>query len=119
MGTLPLGKANAAAICVPFMDEFIVVFHHGLFAFVNLLAKVVAAAIPSDGSTEPATFRYEIEEIEERMKDNPVILERFIDALTSYLLDGRPRTRPVCIGTAKPYVVRDIGAISRIFRSRP
>jgi hypothetical protein len=93
MGTLPLGRANAAAIRVPFIDEFIVVFHHGLFAFVNLLAKVVAAAIPSDGSTEPATFRYEIEEIDERMQHDSIILERFTDALTSYLLDGRPRTR--------------------------
>jgi hypothetical protein len=93
MGTLPLGRANAAAIRVPFIHQFIVVFHHGLFAFVNLLAKVVAAAIPSDGSTEPATFRYEIEEIDERMRHDSVILERFTDALTSYLLDGRPRTR--------------------------
>ena len=58
MGTLPLGKANAAVIRVPFMNEFIVVFHHGLFAFVNLLSKVVAAAIgmPEALAIPPGTY---------------------------------------------------------------
>ena len=93
MGTLPLGKATASAIRVPFTDELIIVFHEGLFTFVNLLVKVVAAAIPSDGSVEPATFYYAHDQVDRRIEDNPVILERFIDVLKSYLIEGRPHAR--------------------------
>jgi hypothetical protein len=93
MGTLPLGKAGASAIRIPFTGELIIVIHQGLFAFVNLLGKVVAAAIPSAGSTERGTFDYALDQVDKTIEDNPVILERFIDILKSYLIEGRPHTR--------------------------
>jgi hypothetical protein len=93
VGTLPLGKVNASMIRVPFTDQYIIVFQESLFSFVSLCAKVVAAAIPSDGSAEPATFSYALNDIDEKIASNPVILRRFTDLLTSYLLEGRPHAR--------------------------
>jgi hypothetical protein len=90
IGTLPLGQVNASLIRVPFTEQYIIVFQENLFTFVSLCAKVVAAAIPSNGSRKPASFSYALNEIDERISSNPVISRRFTDLLTSYLLAGRP-----------------------------
>ena len=90
MGSLPLGRVNASAIRIPFTEQYIIVFQENLFTFVSLCAKVVAAAIPSDGSVEPATFSYALHEIDERISSNQMISTRFTELLTSYLLEGRP-----------------------------
>jgi hypothetical protein len=90
MGTLPLGAANASAIHVPFTDQFVIVFQENLFPFINLLAKVVAAAIPADGSVEPAEFFYALDGIDAKIATNSVISERFSELLISYLFEGRP-----------------------------
>jgi hypothetical protein len=47
LGTLPLGQLNAMAIRVPDTRDFIIVFQTGVFGFLNLLSKVVAASMPS------------------------------------------------------------------------
>jgi hypothetical protein len=90
MGTLPLGQVNASAIHVPFTDQYIIVFQENLFVFVSLCAKVVAAAIPSDGTVEPAQFFYALPGIDAQIAANPTIAERFNDVLIAYLLTGRP-----------------------------
>jgi hypothetical protein len=90
LGTLPLGRVDASATHVPFTENFVIVFQENLFVFINLLAKVVAAAILADGSVEPAEFSYALEGIDKKIATNPIIGERFSDVLASYLLEGRP-----------------------------
>lgn len=90
LGTLPLGAVNASAIHLPFTETFVIVFQENIFVFISLLAKVVAAAIPADGSVEPAEFSYAVDAIDKKIAANPIIGERFSDLLASYLLEGRP-----------------------------
>jgi hypothetical protein len=90
LGTLPLGTVDASATHIPFTEKFVIVFQENIFVFISLLAKVVAAAIPADGSVEPAEFSYSVDGIDKKIATNPIIRERFSDVLASYLLEGRP-----------------------------
>lgn len=51
LGTLPTGRVNGMAISLDSQD-YIVVFEHGLFAFANLLSKIIALAMRFKGTEE-------------------------------------------------------------------
>lgn len=101
IGTLPTGRVNAMAIAVPSSDEFIIVFESGLFYFALLLSKALTMSIPFKGTQEKKlTFSYDIAEVTKKIDANPEILNRFIQVLFAYLLEGRPSAAP-------PYILEE------------
>jgi hypothetical protein len=116
MGTLPLGEVNACAIRVPGeAASYLVLFHHGLFGFANLFAKVVGRCFPGKepvDQSQPASFSYKPEDIEREINETPEILYRLNDLLDAYLLEGDPHK-------AKQYLLGEPHAmIARMLRSQ-
>jgi hypothetical protein len=91
-GSLPSDQINARAIAVPSSEEYLVVFEQELFIFAMRLSKVVARAIPFEevkgGSYVFRLLKTEAE-IAKHLSENPVVLQRFRDALTPYLIEDK------------------------------
>src|SRR5207247_9754738 len=102
-GTLPLGSMNAVAIRVPGSDEFIVAFHHGLFAFMNLLSKVVARSLPSRPWRGMHAFSVDLETVRELLDHDSLPLHRITELLDAYILYGEPHAAPQYM-LAHPYL---------------
>lgn len=97
-GTLPLRQFNAMAIQVPGVRTRLVAFQHGVFGFVNLICKAVAACFPTeDGNEKGLVFSTDFEQISAGLQADPTPIARMADFLWAYVYDGDPHR-------AKPYV---------------
>jgi hypothetical protein len=95
LGTLPTGMLNAKAIGLEETQDYLVVFESDMFAFCNLISKVVAMSIPFKGSVDGSeanrvAFSTTEEDIRKNIANNADALRRFQQLLLSYLLDGSP-----------------------------
>lgn len=90
-GTLPIQQLNAMAIRVPRSSDCIIAFQEGVFTFVNLVSKVVAACFPfkhmEDGGVEFSTDPIDIERNIDRAPEPIARFKQFVDA---YVLVGDP-----------------------------
>jgi hypothetical protein len=111
-GTLPLGRLNAMAIRVPESDEHIIVFQDGVFGFVNLVMKAVAAAFPVESSSgEGIRFSLKPGDVDRSIEQNPEPVRRLADFLLAYIMEGHPHH-------AEQYWLRDPhSTLAAIFRS--
>ncbi|MDA0184315.1 hypothetical protein OJ997_28680 [Solirubrobacter phytolaccae] len=91
-GTLPLGQLNASAIAVPDSSEHLIVFQKGLFGFMNLLAKAVAASLPWVDEPEGGgvSFSTDVDKIREHLKSDSEPAARLADFVASYVVEGDP-----------------------------
>lgn len=90
-GTLPLGQVNAMAIRVPDSDEHLIVFQVGLFGFINLFAKALAAAFPvkndAGGGYHLST---DIDDVGSWLERDDTPISRLMDLLGAYVMVGDP-----------------------------
>ncbi len=87
-GSLPIGQLNAMAIRVPKSSEHLILFQHGVFGFVNLMTKAVAASFwlkrtSPDG--ELSKFGRKIRHFERSWAKDDAPLRRFGEFLHAYL----------------------------------
>jgi len=90
-GSLPVGQLNARAIRVPESGEHLIAFHYGVFAFVNLLTKAVAASFrlkrtSSDG--ELSEFSWKVRDFKRSWAKDDEPLRRLGECLCAYLVVG-------------------------------
>lgn len=103
LGTLPTGRVNAMAIAIP-NNEYLVVFENQLFIFALLISKVVARAIPfREMINGQSLFSTDEADIERNINENPVIVQRFMELISAYLILGHPGAAPQYI-LEEPYM---------------
>jgi hypothetical protein len=90
-GTLPLGQFNAMAIHVPRTSEYLIVFQDGVFGFLNLLSKCVAASFPHEGrESDSVSFSVHPSDVVKLLERDGEPLRRFQQFVDAYVLRGDP-----------------------------
>jgi hypothetical protein len=89
------GRVNALTIHVQGARHPLVVFEDEMFTFANLFTKALAQTLVFAGEDEGALqFSLDREAIAEQIRSRPEIAQRFWEALTAYVVDGRPSAAP-------------------------
>jgi len=88
LGSLPIGRMNAAAIYHPASEQFIIVFQTGLFRFLNLFCKVIVQALPFRVHDGYEAIDMSLTAVEQKIESTPHLVRRFIDLLDAYVIDG-------------------------------
>jgi hypothetical protein len=94
-GTLITPQVNAQTIRAGEDGSHVVVVESALFNFALLFSKAVSRCFPPTGS---GGFRITTDAIEDRIRSDPSVLQRFSDAVEAYVVHGNP-------GLADPYLV--------------
>jgi hypothetical protein len=90
-GTLPIGQFNAMAILVPGTSEYIIVFQDGVFGFLNLISKCVAASFPTNGrGGESLSFSVHSSDVTKLLDRDIEPVRRFQQFVDAYVLSGDP-----------------------------
>jgi len=101
VGTAFSKSFNAFADRVPDTTENIIVFESELFTLCNLLAKIIASCLPDFNIGKKVTFSFAKDRIENHIKTNPIITQRFADFVDNAILDEQPNN-------TKQYFLPDI-----------
>ncbi len=120
IGTLNTQEVNACSILVP-SGGYLVVLEDGLFTFMNLLAKVVASAMPLEGmerikkiegteEIEGIEIIYSLrkEEIRKIIDFDKNILIRFQEVLFAYIINGNPNSSPQYLPSESIGILSDV-----------
>lgn len=94
-GTLITPNVNTQTIRAGADGSHVVVVESALFNFALLFSKAVARCFPLTG---PGSFRITSHAIEDRIRSDASVLQRFADAVEAYVVHGNP-------GLADPYLV--------------
>jgi hypothetical protein len=90
-GTLPTNRVNGMAMAIQNNPYKLIILETGLFGFANLMCKVIATSFifqkTEDGMQ---TFSTDISECKNRIDTNPIIIERFYDVISAYVVLGNP-----------------------------
>jgi hypothetical protein len=91
-GTLGLGQFNALAIRVPDTSEHVIVFQRGVFGFINLITKALAASLPPqlEADGRKVSFDVGIDAVRDHLGRDAEPIQRFGDFLFMYLVAGDP-----------------------------
>jgi hypothetical protein len=105
-GSLPTGQVNAMAVQIPNNPYVLFLLEDGLFGFANLVCKAVAGVFPYRGTGEDgqASFGVSMAEIESAIAAKPDAIERFLEVLLAYIVEGNPHK-------ARPYLPEPESAI--------
>lgn len=90
VGTAFSKSFNAFAVRVPDTTENIIVFESELFTLCNLLAKIIASCLPDFNIGEKVSFSFAKDRIENHIRTNPIISQRFADFVDNAILYGQP-----------------------------
>lgn len=101
IGTAFSKSFNAFAVRVPDTKENVIVFESELFTLCNLLAKIIASCLPDFKIGEKVSFSYTKDRIENHLRTNPIISQRFADFVDNAILEGQPNK-------TKQYFLSDI-----------
>jgi hypothetical protein len=101
-GTLALGQFNAMAIRVPGTSDHIIAFQAGVFGFINLLSKAVAASFPLEEGDDAIRFSTDPEDVDDLLDRNPEPVSRFQQFVDAYVLDGDPHEAEQYLLTGAP-----------------
>lgn len=90
-GTAYSKEYNAFACEVPDTEEHLIIIESEMFMLANLLSKIIASCLPEFKILETTIeFSTRKEDIRKHIKDNPIILKRFIDLTYNSIYLGRP-----------------------------
>jgi hypothetical protein len=95
LGTLPLGRINAASIPVPGSDDFIIVVDQGLIYFANRVGMALASALPFQTTGTDMDLIVDPDKLKHHINSSPDSLQGLHDLLLACLFEGDP-------GTCKP-----------------
>ena len=116
LGTLPLPQMNAMAIKVPDTDESIIVFHETLFGLLDLMAKVIARAVPVEIDGDQFKFVLSEDGVRTQIKENPEIAARFAQALVAYVFTADPyRATPDHLPPPYGFIAERLSEASMLF----
>lgn len=92
LGTLATGRVNGMAVGLDDTPTRIILLEHGLFGFANLMCKAVASAFPMlpDAGDGRLGFSTDTAEVARKLDADDAPVERFFDALCSYVVRGNP-----------------------------
>lgn len=95
LGTLPLGRINAASIPVPGSDDFIIVVDQALIYFANRLSMALASALPFQTTGTDIDLIVDLDKLKHHIDSSPNSTQGLHDLLLACLFEGDP-------GTCKP-----------------
>lgn len=96
IGTMPTGQVNAMTYLVPCTTDHIVLLERELFTFALLASKAVCCAFPivASSPTEGTLIAAGLGAAEDRIQQQPQLVEHFIEVAMAYALTGRPSVAP-------------------------
>jgi hypothetical protein len=90
-GTIPTGIINGVAYRPTEKKGSIILLEEGVWGFANLTSKIIAKVYPMEiTGEEGVTFFPNLHLVEKNLNDNPIIYDRFLDLIYSYIVLGDP-----------------------------
>lgn len=85
---IPTGLVNARAVLLPTIERPFLLFDSELFLYCHLFAKAFSRCLPVVGRTKHISLSIAPDQVEQRLRSTPDLIERFRDLLHTYATTG-------------------------------